>query len=150
MEENITLENWQPTLQKSQLIPSKWRLKIVKNNPNQHPDKNELLKIRRYIKRRVSDCEIMTAFGLSAETMIAIKKNNYDPIEGVGMDSQYKIIREFKEINFKIEALYRGMHFIASKIFTEKEQMDEFRKELRRERRNSVNVDQNDRKDIHE
>lgn len=134
-EESITLDNWKPTAQKPKIVPSKWREEQIGNNFNQEPGIDELHKINMYLKKNAPDSEIMKAFGVNAETLIAIKKGKYDPVDGISLDNQSKIYREFKRIEDKIASLLRGLNHIAKIMFIDKEEHNEYKKALKKPRK---------------
>lgn len=131
-EEPVTLDNWKPSVKKSKIVPSKWREEAIGTNFNQQPGLDELHKILMYLKKKASDAEIMNAFGITAETLIAIKKDKYDPIDGISLDNQSKIYKEFKRIEDRIESLLRGINFIAECMFVDKEDKAKFKKSMKK------------------
>src|SRR6185369_10416128 len=76
-DDEVTLDNWKPTPKNDGIIQSEWRQKQIGNNFNQQPGIDELKKIDMYLKKKKSDADIMRAFGINAETLVAIKKNKY-------------------------------------------------------------------------
>lgn len=131
-EEPVTLDNWKPSTEKPKIIASKWREESIGNNFNQQPGLDELNKIHMYLKKKASDADIMKAFGITADTLIAIKKDKYDPIDGISLDNQSKIYKEFKRIEDKIESLLRGINYIAEIMFIDKKEKSEFKKSFKK------------------
>jgi hypothetical protein len=74
-----------------------------------------------YLKKKASDSDIMKAFGINAETLVAIKKDKYDPVEGISLDNQSKIYKEFKRLENRIDSLFNGIDHIAECIFITEE-----------------------------
>jgi len=128
----VTLDNWKPTADKPKIVPSKWRQDSIGTNFNQEPGLDELQKIQMFLKKKASDADIMKAFGITAETLIAIKKDKYDPIDGISLDNQSKIYKEFRKIDEKIEGFLRGLNYIAETIFFDKEEKDKFKKSMKK------------------
>ena len=93
--EEITLDNWKPSTQKKHIQKSEWREKQNNGDFNQSPGIDELYKINMYLKKKYPDSEIMDVFGITSETLVAIKRNCYDPIDGISLDNQSKIYKEF-------------------------------------------------------
>ena len=127
-----TIDNWKPSVKKSTIEPSQWRQKQIDGNYNQLPGLDELQKIHMYIKKKASDADIMHTFGIAAETLIAIKKNNYDPIDGISLDNQSKIYKEFNRLNDKIASLLRGLNHMAKIMFIDKKERDEYKNSLKK------------------
>jgi hypothetical protein len=125
--ERSTLDSWKPTEHKPVIVASKWREQQIGDNFNQQPGIDELQKIHRYLKKKASDSDIMKAFGITAETLVAIKKDKYDPVEGISLDNQSKIYREFKRLEERIESLFRGIHYIGDCLYTDDLSQDLFK-----------------------
>ena len=132
IEEEVTLDNWKPTKEKPKIVPSKWRQEQIGKNYNQQPNIDDLKKIHMFLKKKASDADIMHAFGINAETLIAIKKDKYDPVDGISLDNQSKIYKEFKKLEEKIESLFRGINHIADIMFIEKKDRTEFKKSFKK------------------
>lgn len=130
--EKVTLDNWKPTEYKPKIVASKWRQESIGTNFNQQPGIDELHKILMYLKKKASDADIMHAFGISAETLIAIKKDKYDPVDGISLDNQSKIYKEFKRLEDRIDSLLRGINHIAKCIFIDKKSKDEYKKSFKK------------------
>jgi len=130
--DKVTLDTWKPTVHQPKIVASEWRQNQIGENFNQHPGIDELNKIHTYLKRKASDSDIMKAFGISAETLIAIKKDKYDPVEGISLDNQSKIYKEFKRLEDRIDSLLRGINFIADCMFTDKISKAAFKKSFRK------------------
>lgn len=131
-EEAETLDNWKPSSKQTKIIASKWRQDQIGGNYNQQPGLDELKKIHMYLKKKASDADIMHAFGITADTLIAIKKNKYDPIDGISLDNQSKIYKEFKRLEDKIDSLLRGINHIGKIMFIDKEEEAKFKKSLKK------------------
>jgi DNA-binding Xre family transcriptional regulator len=125
--EGMTLDNWRPQTKKRAIIPSEWRRNQIGNNFDQQPGLDELKKIEMFLKRKTSDAEIMNAFGISAEMLIAIKKGKYCPIGGISMDNLSKIYAEFKHIHKSIEKLQRGIDYLSEVLFIEKDDLKKYK-----------------------
>lgn len=138
--EEITLDNWKPTLNKPKIIPSKWRQESIGNNFNQEPGIDELNKIHMYLKKKVSDAEIMNAFGINAETLIAIKKDRYDPVDGISLDNQSKIYKEFKRLEDKIDNMMRGLNYISECMFITKKDKELFKKSMKKQKKEVAKI----------
>jgi DNA-binding Xre family transcriptional regulator len=130
--EKVTLDNYKPTVHKPLIVPSSWRQNQIGDNFNQQPGMDELKKIMMYLKRKASDSEIMKAFGITAETLVSIKKDKYDPVEGISLDNQSKIYKEFKRLEDRIDSLLRGINFISECMFTDRISKDAYKKSFRK------------------
>jgi hypothetical protein len=130
--DKVTLDTWKPTTNKPKIVASQWRQQQIGSNFNQQPGIDELHKIHMFIKKRASDADIMHAFGISAETLVAIKKDKYDPVDGISLDNQSKIYKEFKKIEDRIDGLLRAINFIAEAMFIAKEDKAAFKKSFRK------------------
>lgn len=131
-EEQITLDSWKPTQHKPKIVASKWRQEQIGTNYNQEPGIDELNKIHMFLKKKAPDSEIMHAFGINAETLIAIKKDKYDPIDGISLDNQSKIYKEFKRLEDRIDSLLRGINYIGKCMFIDKKDEAAFKKSFKK------------------
>jgi DNA-binding Xre family transcriptional regulator len=136
--EAVTLDNWKPTEKKSTIVASKWRQEQIGDNFNQQPGIDELNKIHMHLKKKVSDAEIMHAFGITSETLIAIKKDKYDPVDGISLDNQSKIYKEFKRLEDRIDSLLRGINYIAECMFTTRQDKAAYKKSFRKPKKAKV------------
>lgn len=131
-DEEVSLDNWKPSEKKTKIVASKWRQEQIDGNYNQQPGLDELNKIHMYLKKKASDSDIMNAFGINAETLVAIKKDKYDPIDGISLDNQSKIYKECKRLEDKIESLLRGINHMAKIMFIDKEELAEYKKSFKK------------------
>ena len=102
-DKEVTLDNWKPSVKTESAPKSEWRQKQNDGKFNQDPGIDELKKITMYLKRKYPDHEIMTIFGISCETLVAIKRNCYSPVEGISLDNQSKIYKEFARLDKKLD-----------------------------------------------
>lgn len=125
----VTLDNWKPTEKKhtDEIIQSEWRQKTIGINFNQQPGLDELRKIEAYLKKKKADSEIMKTFGIDAETLVAIKKNKYCPINGISLDNLSKIYIEFKTVKESLVKLQRGADYLASILFMSKIDLETYK-----------------------
>ena len=120
MDENITLDNWKPEVSINKLVKSQWRKEANHGNYDMRPGLDEIRKIKMHIKKGKFDHEIMEAFGIDCDTLVAIKKDKYHPVDGISMDNLSKIYKGFKEIENKITNLYQALNMLAeSNAFSE-------------------------------
>jgi hypothetical protein len=131
-EEPVTLDNWKPRSKQPKIVASKWRQEQIDGDFNQQPGIDELQKIHMYLKKKASDADIMKAFGISAEILVAIKKDKYDPVDGISLDNQSKIYKEFKSIEEDMESLLRGINYIAECIFIDKKSKADYKKSFKK------------------
>ena len=127
-QEEVSLDNWKPSLQKKAIVQSEWRKNQIGDNFNQQPGIDELKKIYMFLKRKASDAEIMQTFGVTAETLIAIKKDKYSPVDGISLDNQSKIYKEFKKLTDQISGLKHIIEVMTNIMFVSKEAKEEFKK----------------------
>jgi len=126
-EDDITLDNWKPTPKENKIIQSKWRKAKIGENNNQEPGLDELNKIEMYLKRKSPDSEIMKVFGITAETLVAIKRGRYCPVDGIGLDNLSKIQNEFKRLDNALIKTRRGIEYLAKTLFINTEDLKEFK-----------------------
>ena len=90
-----------------------------------------------HLKKKISDAEIMKAFGITAETLVAIKRHKYDPIDGISLDNQSKIYKQFSSLQEQIESQMRGLNHLADIIFrfVDKKEKEEFKKSFKKPKR---------------
>jgi len=129
-DEEVSLDNWKPRKKEKTIIQSEWRKNQIGNDFNQQPGLDDLNKIQMYLKKNRPDAEIMKAFGVSAEMLVAIKKENYSPVEGISCDNLSKIQNEFKKINKTIMQLKRGVDYITKAIFQNKNELNKFKEHV--------------------
>ena len=103
-------------LNENHCLKSEWRQRQNAGNFNQQPGIDELNKINAALQEKYPDYEIMDAFGISCETLTAIKRNCYSPVEGISLDNQSKIHKEFLRIENKLERFWEGLKFLADHI----------------------------------
>lgn len=137
-EEEITLDNWKPTVKTDRLVMSEWRLNQNGTNHDLDPGIDELKKIQSYLRKKRSDSDIMKMFGVSSETLVAIKKGCYSPVDGISMDNLSKIQKEFAALEKKIERHKETLIFMGEIMFTDIEMLKDFNKKLgRRDKKES-------------
>lgn len=127
-EEEITLDNWKPKKKEIDIIFSEWRQQQIGHDFNQHPGTDEIKKIKMHLKKNVPNHKIMEAFGITAETLVAIKTGNYDPIYGISLDSLSKIQQTFEFLEKKINRLDRACEYIAKNVFVSEENKEKYKK----------------------
>lgn len=109
-DDHVSIHDWKPSFSKGWIIQSDWRKRKIGNDFNQQPGFDDLQKIERYIRKKYPDSEIMQSFGISAETLTAIKGKRYCPIEGISNDNLSKIHEKFKKVQANIVALQRAVY----------------------------------------
>jgi len=114
-----TLDNWKPRVRKKTIVKSEWRQMQNAGNHNQQPGIDEIKKINGYLKRKYPDFEIMDAFGISAETLVAIKRDCYCPVDGISLDNLSKIYKEFTRLENRLAKLTDAIKFIADNAFND-------------------------------
>jgi hypothetical protein len=110
--DKITLDNWKPSKKEKILPKSNWRKAQNNGNFNQQPGLDELKKIYMHLKRKYPDNQIMDAFGISCETLVAIKRDCYDPVEGISLDNQSKIYKQFAKIEKKMQKMQLAIEYL--------------------------------------
>lgn len=132
-DDDVTIDTWakKPVSNTPKIVQSNWRKESINNNFDQQPGIDTLKKIHSHLRKKISDSDIMHAFGINAETLVAIKQEKYSPIDGISLDNQSKIYREFERIHKKMDALLRGLYYISDVLFIEKEDMASFKKACR-------------------
>jgi len=126
-EEPVTLDSWKPSLKKKVIVQSEWRKNQIGDNFNQQPGLDELKKIYMFLNKKASDAEIMQTFGITAEMLVAIKKEKYDPVDGISLDNQSKIYKEFENLNKQLSKLKRMIDEMVNTMFTDKQSKDAFK-----------------------
>ena len=137
-DEPVTLENWKPSENKPKIVASKWSQESIGTNFNQQPGLDELNKIHMYLKKKASDYDIMKAFGINAETLVAIKKDKYDPVDGISLDNQSKIYKEFKRLEDRIDSLLRGIDYIAECMFSSTKDKAAYKKSFKKPKKAKI------------
>jgi hypothetical protein len=116
-QDNVSLDDWKPTESKYKIISSDWRKNEIGDNFNQRPELDDLLKIRKYLKKEVPDYQIMEAFGISSDILLAIKKDKYCPVEGILKDLYSQQIDDFKkQINSDFRDIKKKVAVIAKQL----------------------------------
>ena len=131
-EDVVSIDTWKPSAGKTNnIVKSEWRQKQNTWRYDLEPGIDDLKKIEARLKKKYPDSQIMDEFGISAETLVAIKKGCYSPVEGISLDNQSKIYREFRLVNLKIdrkvEKIMKAFEFIHENLVTKKHK-DEFYK----------------------
>lgn len=121
-----TLDTWKPTIKKPTIVQSAWRKEQIGNDFNQQPSIDDLRKIQMYLKKDVSDAEVMKVFGITAETIVAIKKDKYCPVDGIKLDNLSKIYKHFDYLEKKIHYLTRANNYISKLLFIDDISMKKF------------------------
>lgn len=116
-ENQVGIYQWTPRPKEERVPKSEWRKQQNNGDYNQQPGIDELRKIKFYLKRKFPDNQIMDSFGISAETLVAIKKDKYSPIDGIALDNQSKIYKEFTNIERRIDFIFDALKFIADNAF---------------------------------
>lgn len=129
-QEEVTLDSWKPSVKKDNLVMSEWRQTQNANSHDLSPGIDELKKIAAYLKKKKSDSDIMKAFGISSETLVAIKRGCYSPVDGISLDNQSKIHKEFVRLQKNLDKLKDTLLFIGEIMFTDDEMHKEFKKKL--------------------
>jgi len=120
----VSLDDWKPAEKKVSIVQSEWRKNKIGQNYNQRPGRDDLKKIKLHVGKKTPDYDIMNAFGITCETLLAIKKNKYSAEEGIALDDQAKIYKAFEKIENDIGLLQRAIDFIASTMFIDKISLD--------------------------
>lgn len=121
MDDTVSLDKWTPKAIIPCVPKSEWRQKQIGGNYNQQPGLDELGKIKRYLEKNYPDHQIMDAFGLNAETLNAIKKDCYAPIDGIKFDNLSKIQREFAKIEAKLTRIFNALSFLGDNLWAPKD-----------------------------
>ncbi len=109
----ISIDSWKPTAKKDGIPRSDWRQQQNDGDYNQQPGLDDLKKIKIYLKKKYPDYQIMDAFGISCETLVAIKRNCYHPVGGIALDDQSKLYKHFSLIDKKISRICDALKFIS-------------------------------------
>lgn len=121
------IDSWKPgAKKKDSLVMSQWRLNQNGNSHDLSPGIDELKKISVHLKNKHSDCDIMKLFGISSETLVAIKRGCYCPVDGISLDNQSKIHKEFMRLEKMLDKIKEALIF----MFAEEKNFDEFKKKL--------------------
>ncbi len=108
-----SIDDWKPTITKRRIPRSQWREEANQGMFDLKPGLNDISKIEGFIKKKYDDYDIMEVFGINAETLIAIKRGCYDPIDGISLDNQSKIYREFKKVERELQKIKYELTLIA-------------------------------------
>jgi DNA-binding Xre family transcriptional regulator len=126
-ENENSLDNWKPVLVRKQIVQSKWRKDQIKDNANQQPNLDDIRKIHMHLNKDVPDSEIMQVFGISCETLVAIKKDKYCPVDGIKFDTLSKIYKHFDFLERKLKYLSRANNYISKLIFMDDISLKKFK-----------------------
>jgi hypothetical protein len=111
-----SIDDWRPTVHKRRIPRSQWREVANQGRFDLKPGIDELRKIEGYIRKKFDDYDIMEVFGINAETLIAIKHGNYDPLDGISLDNQSKIYREFKKVERDLQKISYALTMVADML----------------------------------
>ncbi len=125
-EEEVSLDNWQPIIVRKKIVQSNWRKDQIKNNFNQQPSLDDVRKIHAYLNKETPDSEILEAFGITSETLVAIKKDKYCPVDGIKFDTLTKIYKHFDFLERKLKYLSRANKYISKLIFMDETSLKKF------------------------
>lgn len=128
---DVTLDNWKPREKQATLVCSQWRQDQIGDDFNQQPSIDDLHKIQMHLKKKIPDLDIMKAFGINAQTLVAIKKEKYDPVDGISLDNQSKIYKEFQLLKEQIDGLFNGLNFIADMVCNYRDEKVKFRHSMK-------------------
>lgn len=120
-DKEVTLDSWTPTVKEVGVPKSEWRQKQNDGNQNQQPGIDELKKINMFLKRKYPDHQIMDAFGITSETLVAIKRECFSPVTGISLDNQSKIYKEFTSIDKKLDRVFEALKFLVDNVFSTKD-----------------------------
>jgi hypothetical protein len=146
LDDGITLDNWKPRDRKKGLVQSDWRQNQIGKDFDQQPGIDDITKIESFLRKKVSDPEIMKYFGISADTLVAIKKGTYCPVEGIHLDNLSKIQKEFKTITRKLSLLQRGADYISKILFISEEDLKQYNDYCKNKRPRNYPENQKDQK----
>lgn len=125
-DEEITLDNWKPTAKRKKIMQSEWRKNEIGHDYNQQPSLDDMRKIKMHLNKDVSDGEIMQVFGINCETLLAIKKDNYCPVDGIKLDNLSKIYKHFDYIEKKLHYLKRANNYMSKLLFMDEISLKKF------------------------
>lgn len=108
-----SIDDWKPTPKSNRIPKSEWRQTANQGRFDNKPGMDDLRKIESFLKKKYDDYDIMETFGINAQTLIAIKTGNYDPLDGISLDNQSKIYREFKKVSSEIHKLRLALTMVA-------------------------------------
>ncbi len=118
-DEVVTLDNWKPSAPKSEIVPSEWRQNQIGKNFNQQPGIDEFNKIKMHLSKKVSDGEILKTFGITVETLLAIKRGDYHPAMGITFDIYKEVpllIKRVKKLEEKLDTFLTSLFDFSSEI----------------------------------
>lgn len=147
LEENVesTLESWKPRNKERPAVPkSEWRQQQIDGNYHQEPGIDEIKKIKMYLKKKYPDYQIMDAFGITSETLVAIKRDCYDPIDGISLDNQSKIYKEFQRIEKILSNMMNGVEYLSKHALQNEIHRLEFKVIISGERERQIKKEKED------
>ncbi len=124
-QEDLSLDGWKPKPKVQKLVKSDWRQEQNERTKDTRPGLDEIGKIKAYLAKKHKDSEIMDAFGISSEILVAIKRDCYDAITGISLDNQSKIYKEFTSIHKKLDRAFEALRFIGDNVL---DASDDFKK----------------------
>lgn len=115
----VSIDDWTPRVVPPRVPKSDWRAAQNNGCHDNQPGIDDINKIKMYIKKRFADAQIMDVFGITAETLVAIKNNHFCPIEGITLDNQSKIYNEFNKITKITNKLYEALAYLSDTLLLE-------------------------------
>jgi hypothetical protein len=123
----VTIDNWKPAEKKDKFrARSDWRKESNKIGGKNDIGRNDLQKIKAYIKNDVSDASIKKTFNITSEVLYAIRKNKFCVIEGIIEDDIDVLKREMKAVKTKLDSLKIDIGLMAQVLLTDKALMKAF------------------------
>lgn len=125
-EEEMTIDKWKPKQKQRSIVQSNWRKKLIGNDFNRNPGIDDLKKIKMYLNKKYPDFEIMETFGVNADTLAAIKKNKYCPVDGISLDNLSKIHNAFDLLEKHVTKVKRGIKYLSDILFIDPDELKKF------------------------
>lgn len=115
----VSIDDWRPTPRNQKVPKSEWRQVQNAGNNDIQPGIDEINKIKGYVKKRLPDCQILEAFGITSETLVAIKRDKYCPLDGISLDNQSKIYNKFQEIQKNYDKIFDVLAYLGEVLIFE-------------------------------
>ena len=118
------IDDWKPSEKPNGISQAEWRKKQIGTDYDQTPTLDDFKKIKMFLKKNHSDAEIMGVFGITANTLMAIKEDRYCPVDGIELDNLSKIYNEFQRVDKRANKLEVSLKYLIKFLFTEKEELE--------------------------
>jgi hypothetical protein len=127
-DENTSIDDWKPRKKYKGLCMSEWRELQNNGDFDRNPSLDDLRKIKSHLNKNCPDADILKMYGINAETLIAIKRNYFCPVDGIKNDFETKFFNKYKYLEESIRKIKNSLDFLGDHIFEDEKIRKNFRK----------------------